>query len=206
VSALLQPVDPESLRAALRAVFAGREYRWAQPSSGWIWMTELWHRALDWLFQLHIAHPLRYYVVVAALTLALVVVLVHLGYLVWRSVRAADGAGAAGPAAVPPRGAAWHLAEARRLSGAGRFAEALAHRFLALALDLDERRVLQFHPSKTPAEYAAEARLDAGSQSQLAQLVTTLYRHVFGGAACDAACWRDFDAQAAALGLHVATR
>jgi hypothetical protein len=190
VSVTPQAADPDSLRAALRTVFAAREYRWTEPSSTWSWLLTQWHRVLDWLEGLRLVSPVRYYLLLAVLTLVLVASLVHLGWVVWRSLR----------------DAAWYGAEARRLSAAGRFAEALGARFVAAVLDLDERRVVQFHPSKTPAEYALEARLDAAGRSGLSELVASLYRHVFGGTPCDAEQWRHFDALAASLWLHAATR
>jgi len=206
VSVALQAADPDSLRAALRTVFAAREYRWSEPSSTWSWLLTQWHRVLDWLEGLRLASPVRYYVVLAVLTLALVASLVHFGWVVWRSLRPAEPVPAPLPPAPPPRDAAWYAAEARRLSAAGRFAEALGVRFVAAVLDLDERRVVQFHPSKTPAEYTLEARLDAAGRSGLSELVASLYRHVFGGTPCDAEQWHRFDALAAGLRLHAATQ
>ena len=201
-----QAADPDSLRAALRTVFAAREYRWSEPNSTWVWLVTQWHRALDWLEGLRLVSPVRYYLLLAVLTLALVASLVHLGWLVWRSLRPVEPVRAPPPPAAPPRDAGWYAAEARRLSAAGRFAEALGVRFVAAVLDLDERRVVQFHPSKTPAEYALEARLDAAGRSGLSELVASLYRHVFGGTPCDAEQWHRFDALAAGLRLHAATQ
>lgn len=204
MSVVPQQVEPDSLRAALQAVFQAREYRWSEPSSAWLWLAEQWHRLLDWLEALRVASPARYYLLLAALTLLLLAILTHLVWVVWRSLRPREAIDAPTAVAAPPRGAAWHLAEARRAGAAGRFAEALALRFLAAVLDLDTQRVLQFHPSKTPAEYAAEARLDAMGRSELAALVATLYHHVFGGVPCDVEAWQRFDAQAGGLGLHAA--
>ena len=204
MSVVPQQVEPDSLRAALRAVFQAREYRWSEPSSAWLWLAEQWHRLLDWLDTLRVASPARYYLLLGALTLLLLATLTHVSWVVWRSLRPREATDAPTAVAAPPRGAAWHLAEAQRLGAVGRFAEALAHRFLAAVLDLDGQRVLQFHPSKTPAEYAGEARLDATGRSELAALVASLYHHVFGGAPCDAEAWQRFDAQAGRLGLHAA--
>src|SRR5947208_14696553 len=93
---------------------------------------------------------------------------------------------------------------AEELARAGRYAEALAHRFVALVLDLERRRALAFHPSKTPAEYVGEARLDAAGRASLAGLVGRLYRHLFGGVPCDEGGYREFGAAADELGRHVA--
>jgi len=198
VSAVPQAVDPDSLRAALDAVFRSREYRWGEASSAWLWLAERWQRLLEWIDALRVTSPPRYYLLLTALTVVLLAIISHLVWIVWRSLRPREAARA--PAAVAaPLDADWYLSEARRLGAAGRFAEALAHRFMAALLDLESRRALQFHPSKTPAEYVAEARLDDAGRSALAALVASLYRHVFGGAPCDADQWRQFDADAALL-------
>ena len=99
--------------------------------------------------------------------------------------------------------AAAHLAIAERLAGAGQYAEALGHRFLALVLELDARKALRFQASKTPAEYVGEARLDQAGRATLAGLVARLYRHVFGAAPSDEREYSEFDAAAAGLEQHV---
>ena len=199
-------VAPDSLRAVLRAVFTAREYQWTRTgrSSTWAWLMEWFRRALEWLERLRLSFPIHYYILLGILTLVLIAILVHLTWVVRRSLRPSVRLDSPVVMTGPIRDAAWHLAEARRLSAAGRFAEALAHRFLAAVLDLDARRVLQFHPSKTPAEYAREARLDDAGRSELADLVASLYRHLFGGAPCDAAEWQRFDALAGGIGMHAA--
>ncbi|HVH09507.1 MAG TPA: DUF4129 domain-containing protein [Gemmatimonadales bacterium] len=201
-----QAVDPDSLRAALRTVFAAREYRWSEPSSSWVWLVTEWQRLMAWLEGLRLSFPVRYYLLLGLLTVALVAGLVHVGWIVWRSLRPGPGIPQPAPPGAPVRDASWYADEARRLAAAGQFAQALAHRFLAAVLDLDARRVVQFRASKTPAEYAAEARLDAAGRMGLTDLVASLYRHVFGGVHCDADTWRRFDAEATQLELHAATR
>lgn len=162
-------------------------------------------RALAWLEHLRLAFPIHYYILVSVLTVVLVILLVHMGWVVAQSLRSVARIQSPATITGPVRDAAWHLAEARRLGAAGRFAEALAHRFVAAVLELDARRVVQFHPSKTPAEYAREARLDDVGRAELAGLVASLYRHLFGAEPCDAAEWRRFDSIAAGIGLHAAT-
>lgn len=206
MSALPQHVDPDSLAAVLRAVFAAREYQWTGTNNTWVWLMERVQRALEWLETLRLAFPVHYYILLGVLALLLIAMLVHVTWVVWRSLRPASGVGAPTAVTGPVGDAAWYLAEALRLGAAGRFAEALAHRFHAAVLDLDARRVLQFHPSKTPAEYVREARLDDIGRSELADLVAILYRHLFGGAPCDAAEWHRFEARAAGIGLYAATR
>ena len=121
MSIVPQQVESDSLRAALRAVFQAREYRWSEPSSAWLWLTEQWHRLLDWLETLRVASPARYYLLLAAMTLVLLAILTHLTWVVWRSLRPRDAVGVPTPNTAPPQGAAWHLAEARRLGAVGRF-------------------------------------------------------------------------------------
>src|SRR5256885_412240 len=72
VSFAPQAADPDSLRAALRTVFAAREYRWSEPSSTWSWLLAQWQRVLDWLEGLRLVSPVRYYLVLGVLTVALV--------------------------------------------------------------------------------------------------------------------------------------
>lgn len=208
MSVISPNVDPDSLAAVLRTVFAAREYHWVgtSTSTAWVWLLEHVQRLLEWLEHLRLAFPVHYYILVGAMILLLTVMLAHLTWVVWLALRPPAGVGTPAIMTGPVRDAAWHLAEALRLGAAGRFAEALAHRFLAAVLDLDGQHVLQFHPSKTPAEYAREARLDDVGRSELADLVASLYRHVFGGAPCDAAEWQRFDARAVEIGLHAATR
>src|SRR5207245_9327861 len=76
--------------------------------------------------------------------------------------------------------AAWHVARAEELARAGRYAEALAHRFLAAVLELDRIGALRFHASKTPAEYVGEARLDESGRASPGRTVGERYRHLFG--------------------------
>lgn len=201
-----QQVASDSLAAVLRGVFATREYQWTRTSNTLTWLMDRFQRLIEWLEGLRVSFPIYYYVVLTVLTLSLIAILVHLTWVVRQSLRPVKPSGPRTVFMGPVRDAAWHLAEARRLGAAGRFAEALGHRFIAAMLELDARRVLQFHPSKTPAEYAMEARLDDVGRSELRGLVASLYRHLFGGAPCDAAEWQRFDAQAAGIGLHAATR
>jgi hypothetical protein len=199
-------VPADSLRAVLRAVFAERVYEWHRRRT-WSWLVELRQRVGDWLDALHIAHPVVYFALLAVMTLVLLAIVAHFSYLVWRSLRPMLPAPGVAVSTAPNRDAAWHLAEARRLSAAGRYAEALGHRFVALVLELDERRALRFHPAKTPAEYVQEARLDDAGRSELALLVTRLYKHLFGGAPCGPDDWGFFDRTASAVVAdHVAPR
>jgi len=206
---LAQGIPPDSLRAALREVFARPEYRWNERPDPWGWIVAVWDRLLDWLDGLQRGHPTGFKVLLALLTLVLVGLLAHMGYVVWRITRPtartpAWGEGAGGIGAPELADGRAHRLRAEELARAGRYAEALAHRFVALVLDLERRRALAFHPSKTPAEYVGEARLDAAGRASLAELVARLYRHVFGGIPCDEGGYREFGAAADELGSHVA--
>jgi hypothetical protein len=68
--------------------------------------------------------------------------------------------------------------------------DALQHVFLALALVLDGRGIVRFHPSKTPGEYASEARLPPTERTRLRTLVRELYAGAFGGAPVGAEDYR----------------
>ena len=202
-----QGVPPDSLRAALREVFARPEYRWNERPDPWGWIVDVWYRLLDWLDTVQRGHPAGFKVLLAVLALVLVGLLAHMGYVVWRITRptARTPAGAARGIGGPElANACAHRVRAEELARAGRYAEALAHRFVALVLELERRRALAFHPSKTPAEYVGEARLDAAGRASLAELVARLYRHLFGGVPCDEGGYREFGAVADELGRHVA--
>lgn len=199
-------VAPDSVRAVLDTVFAGPAYDWRERRDplGFLreWLAWL-QQALD---RLAAEHPLAFFVLLFALTCVLAAILTHFAYLVWRSLRGAREAAGAGPARVAQvRDEAWHLAAFRRLLADERYAEAMAERFAALVLHLGARAALRPDQSKTPAEYAAEARLDAAGRSVLASLVDDLYRRVFGGVPCTADDVQRFDAEAGTLGGRVAT-
>ena len=187
----------------LRQVFAAPEFRWRETPDPLAWVRESLRRVLGWLSALYHTHPGVYFVVLAALVVVAVAILVHLGHDLVEALRhgftSPPRPAAAAPAA---HDAAWHEAEARRLGAAGRFAEAIGHRYLALMLLLAGRRAVVFHPSKTPAEYAAEAKLAPGDRGALQALTATLYAHLFGGEPCDADAWARFDRGATALGSH----
>ena len=153
------------------------------------WLVRQWQNLLEWLNRLAGQHPIGFDIGLAVVVVALIALLVHIGYVMWRIVRPTARTGRAQAGAGPGAGvadAAAHLTYAEELARAGRYAEALGHRFLALVLELDRRKALRFHASKTPAEYVGEARLTDRGRASLAQLVAQLYRHLFGAVPCDA--------------------
>ncbi len=182
-------------------VFARPEFDWVERQRLVSWIVRQWHNLVSWLDLLAERHPVGYSIGLVLVVVALLLLLVHIGYVVWRIVRPGARTGTAAPAT--PGGvimdAAAHLERAEELASAGRYAEALAHRFLAVVLELDRRKALRFHASKTPAEYVGEARLTDTGRASLASLVAQLYRHLFGAVPCDASAYESFRAAAQQL-------
>ncbi len=184
-------------------MFARPEYRWVERRQPLLWLSKLWYRAMDWLNSLAGDHPTAFTLLLSALVIVLVALLVHMGYVLWRITRPTSGAAAApGTAAVILDGRS-HLARADELARAGRYAEALGHRFLAVVLELDQAKAVRFHVSKTPAEYVGEVRLDAAGRTTFAGLVASLYRHLFGAVPCDEVEYQEFGALAQQVTHHV---
>jgi hypothetical protein len=182
-------------------VFARPEFAWLGEQRVVSWLARQWHTLIAWLNRMAELHPVGFNIGLALIVVALVVLLVHIGYVIWRIVQPAARTGK--PASALAGGvimdAAAHLELAEQLARAGRYAEALAHRFLAVVLELDRRKALRFHASKTPAEYVGEARLDDTGRASLAGLVAQLYRHLFGAVPCDAGEYEAFGAAAQEL-------
>jgi hypothetical protein len=177
------PEQAERLRAALDTVFAGRQYRWAREPAPSRLVREWWDRMSEWLRALRADNPVVFRLLVLALLLALVLVLAHAAWLVWRTVRGARSEDAVEAQAVVTelRDAEWFARAADRAAAEGRFADALRLAFVSLALGLDRQGLLQYHASKTPAECARDARLAPGDRERLRGMVRTLYLHAFGG-------------------------
>jgi len=196
---------PDSLRRAIADVFAGPEYRWADSRVILRWLGTQWQTFLDWLNAFQRSHPTQYAVLLAVAVALLVAILVHFAYIAVRILRPTLSTGPTSAAAGQPvNDVRAHLGRATDLAVAGRYAEALAHRFLALLLQLDARRAIKFHVSKTPAEYVGEARVDAEGRADLRALVSRLYRHLFAAVPCDARGYEEFGMMAARIGEHVA--
>ena len=82
------------------------------------------------------------------------------------------------------RDARWYQRQAAELARAGRYPQAMQTLFLARVLRLDEQKIVRFHPSKTPGDYAREARLPAPERLAFSGLVGSLYRYAFAGDPC----------------------
>ncbi len=178
----MQAPGPRELREALDTVFATPLYRWADEPGPLRMLRDWWHRLSDWLIGLRDANPAAFRLLVLALLLALLLVFAHAAYVVWQTARAA------GQASEPERrrsrearDAAWYSHAADGAAAEGRLLEALQLAFVALVLTLHGQRVVQYHVSKTPAEYAREARLAEADRERLRGLVRGLYAHAFGG-------------------------
>jgi hypothetical protein len=188
-------------------VFSRPEFQWVERHRVLSWLLQQWDKFRDWLNRFAEQHPTGYSIGLGLTVIVLVVLVVHIGYVVWRIVRPGVRTGAPTTTARPGMivNAAWHVARAEELARAGHYAEALAHRFLAAVLELDRIGALRFHASKTPAEYVGEARLDESGRASLARLVAQLYRHLFGAVPCDDREYQSFGiaAQELATRQHV---
>jgi uncharacterized protein DUF4129 len=202
----VQTPPPDSLRRAVAEVFARPEYRWTTGRRPGEWLLEQVGRFLDWLARMRQGHPVGYEVFEVVAIVALVGLVAHWTYIVWRITRPTTRtpAGRATGPGLLLEDARAHRERADDLARAGRYVEALAHRFVAVVLDLDRREAVKFHPSKTPAEYVGEARLDSLGRATFADLVTRLYRHVFGAIPCDERAYRAFADEADLVFEHVA--
>jgi hypothetical protein len=190
---------PELYRAVLDSVFSTSPYQWAPQSAALRLVSEWWNWLVRWLDGLKTHNPLLFRIFLAAVLLAWVAVFVHAAWLVWLTLRGAARAdrSVALPVAGERHGAEWYSRAADRAAAEGRLAEALQLAFVALALTLEGQGLLQYHPSKTPAECAREARLAGSDRERLRDLVRSLYSYAFGGrsiALDDYRRWRDHGA------------
>jgi hypothetical protein len=199
-------IPADSVRRAVEAVFARPEYHWAPTARPLYWLRALWADFVNWLNRLDTTHPLVYRLIFWGAVSLLFALLAHLAFTAWRIYTAtvAPSAGTMPPAAPVTGGPERALARAEALARDGRYTEALAHRFLALLLQLDQQHALTFHPAKTPAEYVREARLGDDGRASFAGLVSQLYRHVFGADPCDARAYRDFGVVAGVVSQRAA--
>jgi hypothetical protein len=184
-------------------VFAQRDYEWVARHEPLRWLKQLGLRFLDWIDSFSQTNPFSYNALLVALTLILVVLLAHIGYVIWRVTRQAARIARPDAGGGIIHDAASHLARAEELARAGRYVEALGHRFLAVVLELDRADALKFHVSKTPAEYLWEVRLDDMGRASFSALIAVLYRHLFGAVPCAESEYRAFGEAAQQLAKHV---
>jgi hypothetical protein len=185
----------DSLRTVLDSVFAAPEYRWVEQPHPFAFLTRWWRILVDWLDLVQERHPDFFWPLFWGLVVVLVAILVHGAWVMVQTLRAAGAPAGARDATTPEvRGAAWYRREALRLARLNRYPEAMQADFLALVLELDQRHLLRFHPSKTPHEYTTETTLAEPSLAAFRELVRTLYGYAFARQPCGAAefaAWRE---------------
>ncbi len=186
-------VGDERVRAVLDSLFRRPEYAWRERPDGWAPVRRAWNSFQAWLEALHGQNIVLYWLILGALGLVLALILVHAGRVAWRTMRADTATEVSRPAhRVARRDAAWYGQEAERLEAAGRYAEAMQADFQRLVLELDARRLVRFHPSRTPNEYVAEPALSPEARNALRELVRRLYTFVFARRPCGADDLRDW--------------
>jgi uncharacterized protein DUF4129 len=180
-------IPADSLRAVLDSVFRAPAYDWSRAPRGPQLIERWWARLSGWLFRFQHGHPGLFRALIIAVAAMLGLILLHGIATVVLTARRASRRDDAEPSPASPRyTATQYFQEADRLAAEGRFGEAMYAAFLGLILQLDQRGLLRFHPSKTPADYTREAQLAPRDRAALTGLVRRLYAVVFGGAQCTA--------------------
>lgn len=192
---------PDSLRAVLGQVFSRPEYQWRDESSAILMLRRWWGDLTDWLGRLEGTHPALFRALIWGAIAGLIAIALH---AVWVLVRTTRGrVGSPGPSPATGRGlvkdSAWYQGEAERLFAAGRYPAAMQAEFVRLTLDLDARKLLRFHPSKTPREFLPDASGSDQLRLEFGGLVSDLYRYAFAGEPCDATTVAAFRTRAQAL-------
>lgn len=192
----VQDIAADSLRRVIDRAFDDPAFSWVERPHPLAFLQRWWMRAVDWLGQLREAQPDLFELLIWVLVALLVAIVAHAAWVVWRTVHGAVAApdSELAPTAAPRRDARSLWLQAERAAAEGRFRDALGFAFDALVLEFDDRGVVRYHPAKTPAEYAREARLDPPDVVRLGRLVTALYRVDFAGDPVDAETyigWRD---------------
>jgi len=181
-------------RAVLDSVFAGAAYQWERRSDPFALVGRIWRAFIDWLIGLWSRNPAVFDAVAWTLAAVLAVAAARTVWVLVRAFRAPLDRAPSPTAGMVARGPAWFRGEAARLGHEGRWLESMEADFHALLLELDARRLLRYHPAKTPQEYVAEAALNETARAELRDLVWTLYRHEYGRAPVTAAIaegWRE---------------
>lgn len=190
----------DSLRATLDSVFASPAYRWETREDPFGALRRLWYATGDQLARLREQNPEAFRLLTWLLVAVLVAILAHAAWIAVRTVRGGSRQmqPAAGGALPAPRDAAWYAREAARLAQGGDYVAAMQADFLRLVIELDARRVVAFHPSKTPSEYARDAALGDEGRRAFGTLVREMYAHAFARVPCDRAAYDDWRARAMA--------
>lgn len=187
------PAPPDSLRRVLDAVFDGAAYQWRDESAATVLLRRWRRQFFEWLDLLARDHPTLFQALIWGLVAILALIALHAVWVLVRTTRARPVVAGQKERAgrVVPRDAAWYARLAAALREQGRYAAAMQAEFMRLVLELDGRRVLRYHPSRTPREYLAD--LAAGPRrAEFGRLVDDLYRYAFAGEPCgrdDLASW-----------------
>jgi hypothetical protein len=185
---------PDTLRAVLDSVFRAPAYKWGHAGDPFAILRRWWLEFKLWVGSLRESNPLGYKLFLWALLAILAVVVLHALWVMYRAVgRTATEHTTEAQPERRPRTVTWFRNEADRFAAQGRYAEAIQADFLALVLALDARKLLHFHPSKTPAEYAGESTLPPEAAAEFRELVRRVYGYAFARWPCDAeayARWR----------------
>jgi len=187
----------EEVQRAVTTVYSRPEY--AERHGIREWFREKMAELFAWLAdklgsfgELRFTNPWIFWLVVAWLAIAAVLLL---GHLVWTALQAArraepEGESTGGKAVKPkPRTAADWEAEAARLSAEGKLREAAAALYQALLLRLDGRGAVRFDPSKTPGDYRREARPHPEAARALTAFLRLFEPVAFGGRGLDREGW-----------------
>jgi hypothetical protein len=197
---MVQVPEPriDSLQSAIDSVFAGQEYQWRAIPDPWSAVRRAWTALMDAIDRLRIDNPLAYRLFVWSLIAILALIVLHALWVAARTVRGGSARGTREPEqpTMVVRGASWYAAEAQRLAKEGRYVEAIQADFVRLMLELDGRKAVRFHPSKTPHEYVRDPGLAESSRTELRALVRALYGFAFGRAPCDVNAWESWRQQA----------
>jgi hypothetical protein len=189
----------DTLRAALDSVFASPAYRWETREDPLGALRRLWAALDDYLTRLHQSNPAAFRLLAWVLVAILIAIVAHALWVALRTV----GTGSRSTSdvtALPTleaRDARWFAREAARLAQAGEFVAAMQADFLRLVLELDGKRVVAFHPSKTPSEYVRDAALDETGRRALRALVREMYSYAFAREPLDRAQYERWHGAAA---------
>jgi hypothetical protein len=188
----------DSLRSAIDSVFTAPEYAWRDVIDPWAPMRRAWMAIVDSVERLRLENPMAYRLLVWSLIAALLLIVGHALWIAARTVRGGSRPTTREPLApaTVARDAQWYAHEAKRLAAGGRYVEAMQADYVRLMLELDGRRIVRFHPSRTPHEYVRDPSLADTARGELQTLVRSLYRYAFGRAPCDADSWRLWQQQA----------
>jgi hypothetical protein len=189
---------PDTLRAVLDSVFAKPAYRWVEHKDAFAVLRRWYAELREWFRALRESNPLSYRLVLYAMLVVVVLIVLHALWELYRTVATSPpDADASSRSDTTARTVAWFQHESARLAAEGRYPDAIQADFLALVLALDARKLLRFHPSKTPAEYANESELSPEARAEFRVLVHRVYGYAFARWPCGPVEYAQWRAQAA---------